>query len=75
VLTLAIGIGANTAFFSTTYSIIFRALPYPAPERLVELDDGVGGAGPVTALRELAQAVDYAGYSTGNELEPLRAKT
>lgn len=37
VLTLAIGIGATTAIFSLTYSLLLRALPYPGPERLVTL--------------------------------------
>ena len=62
VVTLALGIGVNAAFFSTAYGIVLRPLPYPAPQRLIDMQNGIAGVGPVTALRDLARAADYAGY-------------
>src|SRR5262245_8465532 len=40
ILSLALGVGANTAIFSLINSLMLRSLPVTEPERLAYLDDG-----------------------------------
>ena len=51
ILTLALGIGANTAIFSALYGILLKPLPYPDSSRLVQLWVGNPAHGRIAYIR------------------------
>ena len=70
VLTLALGIGANTAIFTLIDSIMLRPLPFPQQERLVSISSGHGlfPKGWIRALQEHSQSfTSFSGY--GSDVE------
>jgi len=57
ILTLALGVGANTAIFTLIDSIILRPLPFPHQDRLVTLSaDGMLPKGWIRAIEQNSQA-------------------
>jgi putative ABC transport system permease protein len=69
VLTLALGIGANTAIFSVVDAVLLRPLPFPASDRLVR----VWGLHPQIG-RESASLPDFLDWrSQATSLEGLSA--
>ena len=63
-ITLAVGIGANTAIFSIVYGVLLKPLPFTDPDRLV----GVWHKAPGTGFEDLNQSpATYFTYREQNQ--------
>jgi len=66
VITLALGIGANTAIFSLVDGILLFPLPYSNPEQMVGIT-GTYPKGALVAMREQIRTMDVGAYAEGHE--------
>lgn len=69
VLTLALGIGANSAIFSVVNSVLLRPLPYHEPDRLVSIwPEGAFPQAALLAFRDQTESFEtVAAYTGGGE--------
>ena len=79
ILTLALGIGANTAIFSIVNGVLLRPLPFPAPDRLAMLwerqaDGNISNTSYATFVDWKRESRSFAGMAAISSWQPTLVK-
>ena len=67
IITLALGIGANTALFSVVNGVLLRPLPYAEPERLVAIRNTWDGNADILGAISSVSPAEYFDYRDGTK--------